>query len=136
MIESVVIVRFYSKTIEAFSGIGIVIKSVLVKHVTNTILIHWHGLISAGKNIPSTHIFIRWAVAINLVALWLSPTVVILDGLSQSCEDFFIRICCFDWVERNAGRVSWPSCDIFKEISGVRVIYHGHVSVCGFDVFD
>lgn len=112
MIQSIFIIWSDSIWIEAIIRISLIIKSLRIKHIFDSIHNHWHSLISACKNIPSTHIFIAGIIFINLVALSFSIWIIILSGFSNSREQISIIWFWSDWINRNTWAICWPSCQI------------------------
>lgn len=90
MIESVVIIRFYAKLIVAHGSVAIVIEWSSVEHIIDTVLVHWHCLVTAGKDAPAAHVLIRRTVSIYLITLGLAETVVVLNRFPESSEELLI----------------------------------------------
>lgn len=136
MVESVVVIRFNSELFEALIRIAIIVKICCPEHILNSISIHWHCLISAGEDVPATHILIWRAIGIDIVACCFIEGVIIFDRLSECWEEDVVRGESGDWVKGNAWGVSWPCGYVFEEGSGIGVVDHCHVGVCDIDVIN
>lgn len=102
MIEGVIVVRLDAEHIQTHRIIFLIVKRGWVKHIFHSVLIHRHGLISTGQNVPPTHIFIRGTISVNLVALRFAIAVVVLDRLSHCSEEQLVSGGGRHWIEGNA----------------------------------
>ena len=90
MIESVVIIRLDAELIEAHGSVPVIVEWSSVEHVIHAVLVHRHCLVAIGKDVPATHVLVRRTVAIDLVALGLPKTVVVLDRFPEGSEELLI----------------------------------------------
>lgn len=69
MVEGIIVVGPESISVKAPIRVGLVVEFLGVEHVVESIHVHWHGLIAACQNVPSTHVLIGGTVLVNLIAL-------------------------------------------------------------------
>lgn len=87
VIESIVIIRLYSKIFGAFFRIGIIVKLCSPEHILDSISVHGHCLVSASEYVPATHILIGGAISVDIIASRFVEGVIIFNGLSKCREE-------------------------------------------------